>query len=99
MSRRFWTIWAIAIVMFSLTAPGRAAEKLGHPAESPRNWSSYYGNSRAWSYSALDQINLENVSRMSVAWSYSTGEEGLASAPLVIDGVMYLLAPRNQIHA
>ncbi len=47
-------------------------------------------------YSALDQINRENVTRLKPAWTYHTGElEGrkgrtIECTPLVIDGVMYI---------
>ena len=47
-------------------------------------------------YSALDQINRENVSRLTPAWTFHTGElEGRAGktiecTPIVVEGVMYL---------
>jgi quinoprotein glucose dehydrogenase len=47
-------------------------------------------------YSALDQINRENVTRLKPAWTYHTGElEGrvgktIECTPIVIDGVMYI---------
>ena len=77
--------------------PCFAAEASGSDA----NWPSYFGNDRAWSYSALDQINRENVGSLLPAWAFSTGESagGLISTPLVIDGVMYVVTATNSVFA
>jgi quinoprotein glucose dehydrogenase len=51
------------------------------------------GNAR---YSALDQINRENVAQLKPAWTYRTNElEGrpgktIECTPIVIDGTMYI---------
>jgi glucose dehydrogenase len=47
-----------------------------------------YDNQR---YSALKQINAQNVGKLHVAWEFSTGVlRGHEGAPLVIGDVMYL---------
>jgi quinoprotein glucose dehydrogenase len=52
-------------------------------------------------YSALTQINKNNVNRLELAWFYPvpdrTGNFGFN--PIVIDGMMILLGPRNSIIA
>jgi alcohol dehydrogenase (cytochrome c) len=63
------------------------------------DWPNFFGNSQAWSYSPLDQVNRENVGRLAPVWAFSTGEKGLGATPLVSDGVMYLLAPNNHLFA
>ena len=65
------------------------------------NWPSYGGTTLAWRYSALDQVNTSNVSKLQVAWAFQTGdyEQGLQSTPIVIDGVMYLSTSRSQVFA
>ena len=61
-----------------------------------QNWISVGGDRGCMRYSSLDQINVENVSSLKIAWEYKTGElaEGKAKimecTPLVIDGVMYI---------
>ncbi len=45
-------------------------------------------------YSTLDQINVDTVKRLRVAWTFSDGAAyGHEGAPLVIDSVMYVVAP------
>ena len=50
-----------------------------------------YANTR---YSTLDQINAQNVGKMQVAWTFSTGVlRGHEGAPLVVGDVMYVHTP------
>src|SRR5690242_16613873 len=50
-----------------------------------------YDNQR---YSKLDKINAQNVGKLQVAWTFSTGVlRGHEGAPLVIGDVMYVHAP------
>ena len=65
------------------------------------DWPHYGGTPLSWRYSALDQINTKNVSRLAPAWIFQTGdyEQGLQSTPLVIDGVMYVVTSRSQVFA
>ncbi|WP_082167185.1 methanol/ethanol family PQQ-dependent dehydrogenase [Methylobacterium aquaticum] len=45
-------------------------------------------------YSALDQITSDNVGRLTVAWTYSTGVlRGHEGAPLVVGHIMYVHTP------
>jgi lanthanide-dependent methanol dehydrogenase len=45
-------------------------------------------------YSGLDQINANNVRRLKVAWTLSTGHDrGHEAAPLVIGDTMYFVTP------
>lgn len=54
------------------------------------------GNSR---YSALDQIDRENVARLRVAWTYHTGDLApnghgeIQSTPIAVNGVLYTTTP------
>jgi glucose dehydrogenase len=62
----------------------------------PQNWMSYGGNYSAHRFSALDQVNRENVKQLVPVWMFHTGElqGGLNATPIVVDGVMYLMGPR-----
>jgi PQQ-dependent dehydrogenase (methanol/ethanol family) len=61
-------------------------------------WPTYNGNLNANRHSKLDQINLQNVNRLQLQWSYSIPYSGLEMTPLVVDGVMYVTGP-NQVCA
>jgi quinoprotein glucose dehydrogenase len=77
------------------------AEFLYIPASAQlfRTWNQYLGGADSAQYSALDQINESNVANLSVVWSYPTGEGSYRFNPIVIDGVMYVLAAANSIVA
>ena len=69
-------------------------------AQDHTTWSDYSGASDSAQYSALKQINRENVTRLEVAWTYPTGDgRKYFFNPLVADGVMYVLAKNNSIVA
>jgi PQQ-dependent dehydrogenase (methanol/ethanol family) len=57
-----------------------------------------YANTR---YSKLDQINRDNVKKLQVQWSFSTGVlRGHEGSPLVVDGLMYVHTPfPNKVYA
>src|SRR4051812_15629546 len=45
-------------------------------------------------YSQLDQIKLDNVKDLKVAWTFSTGiDRGQEAAPIVVGSTMYLATP------
>jgi len=69
-------------------------------AQDHTTWSDYGGASDSAQYSALKQINRENVNRLEVAWTYPTGDgRRYFFNPLVADGVMFVLARNNSIVA
>src|SRR5436309_210169 len=54
------------------------------------DWPTYGGQPANDHYSALSQINTSNVSKLKVAWTYDTGEDGgMETNPLVIGKVLY----------
>ena len=63
-------------------------------------WSDYGGAADSAQYSALKQINRNNVKSLEVAWTHPTGDTNkYAFNPLVVDGVMYVLGKANSIVA
>jgi quinoprotein glucose dehydrogenase len=75
-----------------------------------RTWQVYNGSNEALKYSALDQVNGDNVRQLAVAWTHRSGDVGsgqerapgltaLQSNPMVIRGVMYLLGQNNKVLA
>jgi len=68
-------------------------------ADHSQNWTSFFGNEQAQSYSPLAQITRDNVKQLAPAWTFPLALHGLESAPLVIDGTLYLEAPNNDVYA
>ncbi|MDQ8027600.1 MAG: membrane-bound PQQ-dependent dehydrogenase, glucose/quinate/shikimate family, partial [Brevundimonas sp.] len=78
--------------------PGVASETAG------ADWPAYGGTHGAQRYSALTQINRENVAQLERAWTYRTGdlpEEkwGAETTPLKIGDSLYLCSARNVLIA
>lgn len=66
----------------------------------PENWLMYRRTYDGWGYSPLKQITAENVKRLTVAWTVSTGAlEGHQAPPIVNDGRMFVTTPQNQVLA
>ena len=60
------------------------------------DWPEYHGDGERSHYAAIDQINLKNVSRLKVAWEYSSGgadtvrnRSQIQCNPLIINGILY----------
>src|SRR4030088_3549012 len=69
-------------------------------AQDHKTWRDYGGASDAAQYSALDQINRSNVSKLEIAWTYPTGDNNkYFFNPIVVDQTMYVLARHNSIVA
>jgi quinoprotein glucose dehydrogenase len=87
-----------ALVILAAVAAGGQSP----PTEKPyTTWRDYGGSADSMQYSALTQINKTNVSQLELAWFYPVSDRTGAFGfnPIVIDGVMYVLGPRNGIFA
>jgi len=79
------------------------------PRSSGQAWPHYGADPGGTRYSPLDQINRENVKRLSVAWTYHTGDmsdgtiyptrSAFECTPIVIDRVMYISTPFSRVIA
>src|SRR5579864_780019 len=69
--------------------------------ERPFNtWSEYLGGADSSQYSPLKQINKSNVRQLEIAWTYSTGDNNqYLFNPLMMEGVLYVLAKNNSLVA
>ena len=66
----------------------------------PSDWLMIRNNHRAWNYSALDQVNRDNVGDLRLQWVWAMPDDGTnQTAPIVHDGTMYLFNPGNVIQA
>jgi len=69
-------------------------------AQDHRTWRDYGGAPDAAQYSALSQINRQNVAKLAIAWSFPTGDgQPYLFNPIIVDGVIYVLARNNSIVA
>ena len=63
-------------------------------------WKDYAGTPDSAQYSALKQVNRTNVHELQIAWTYRTGDpSNYLFNPIVVDGVIYVLAKNNAIVA
>jgi quinoprotein glucose dehydrogenase len=91
-----------SIFMFS------AGEKSSGPGS---DWPNYGGNKAGNRYSPLDQINIENVTKLEVAWMYDASEQpdpanpgkqrnrAIQCQPIVVNGILYGTTPELKLFA
>src|SRR4051812_22329154 len=63
-----------------------------------KDWVYPGGDQGGSRFSTLTQINTANVTKLKRAWTFHTGSGRFASAPMVVDSVMYFSAP-NGVYA
>ena len=98
--RRLW-LGAVALTE-ALLAQGLPVpyERLVNADKEPGNWLMYSGGYRSWRYSPLDQINISNVKNLRAKWIFQgRSPEKFETTPLVVDGIMYLTRPENDVFA
>ena len=83
------------------SGPVLANDELIKMSENPKNWVMPAGDYANTRFSKLNQITADNVGKLQVAWTFSTGVlRGHEGAPLVIDGTMYVHTPfPNTVYA
>jgi alcohol dehydrogenase (cytochrome c) len=75
-------------------------ERLLRAPQEPDNWLTYSGSYRSQRYSTLDQITPANVNNLEMRWVFQTRtQEKFETTPLVVDGVMYITQPPNDVIA
>ena len=73
-------------------------EMLRNP--SPNDWLMYRGRYAGWSYSALNQINPNNVGQLQLKWTLAMNDGGTnETTPIVHNGVMFLVSSGNTVQA
>ena len=77
-----------------------AAALYGAELRSFTTWEQYLGGDDSSQYTALKQINKSTVKQLQVVWTYPTGPRGnYLFDPIVVNGVMYVLANNNSVVA
>lgn len=84
-------LYALVLLLVLLTAD---------LADAQNNWSLYGANYQNHRHSALTQINTDTIAGLTLAWRVKTGKIGsFQASPLVVDGVMYISTPFNDVLA
>src|SRR6516165_9996905 len=78
-----------------------ANEELIRMSQNPKDWVMPTGDYANTRYSKLNQINAQNVGKLQVAWTFSTGVlRGHEGGPLIIGNTMYVHTPfPNKVYA
>ena len=79
---------------------GVSAEQIVRADETPHNWLTYSGQYQGHRFSQLKEIHSANVSQLRVQWvrQFPTLEV-FEATPLVVDGVMFISLPENEVWA
>ena len=96
--------WVVVLVIaVAAVWLGNRSEAQNASADPYRGWTTYGGGPDNIHYSSLQGINRENVRRLSVAWSYDTGDtldgSDMQCNPVIVDGVLYATSPKLRVFA
>jgi quinoprotein glucose dehydrogenase len=100
--------WHLAVVLFALIAgmpifaAGAKKTVIASKSAVPyTTWREYGGAADDAQYSALKQINRDNVNQLQQVWFYPAGNNGFrfGSNPIIIHGVMYVIGVNNSVAA
>ncbi len=76
------------VALIGLAGPGMANEEIEKRAKDPNTWPAPGRDNKLTRHSPLKDINTDNVGKLQMAWSQSTGAlRGHEGQPLVIDDV------------
>lgn len=91
----------IAALLISTAAPVMANDSVKALDADSKQWGQQLGNYAGNRYSELSAINKDNVGKMQVAWTFSTGVlRGHEGSPLVVGDVMFVHTPfPNMVYA
>ena len=92
---------AVATLLSAAPALAQPVDTARIAAGDPNDWLAYHQSYNGWSYSPLDQINVNNVKDLEVAWISVPGHatRGLQTMPLVADGVLYYTGSYSRVFA
>jgi lanthanide-dependent methanol dehydrogenase len=92
--RNVLTLTASLLALAAYAGPTLANDELIKLEKDPKQWVMQTGNYANQRYSDLKQITKDNVGKLQVAWTFSTGVlRGHEGGPLIIGDVMYVHTP------
>jgi lanthanide-dependent methanol dehydrogenase len=95
------TLALLAGILLGASAAASADSDLDQKMRNPDDWAAQAGDDANHRYSQLKQITRDNVDKLQVAWTMSTGVlRGHEGSPLVIGATLYLQTPfPNNVYA
>ena len=99
------TLLLVVLGAASLAAQGQVTfDRLVRAKQEPQNWLVYSGSYMSQRHSELTQVTPENVKNLETAWIFQLNSREPTSTrfevtPLVVDGVMYIVQPPNDVIA
>ncbi len=73
--------------------------------EAGRDWPVYLGGNSSAQYTPLDQVNINNIQQLKLAWEYHSERDSSAHLsqiqcnPIIVDGVLYGTSPGLKVFA
>lgn len=94
-------LWAIILCLAATSISAQVSyQRILNAQNEPQNWLTFSGNYSGLRYSTLDQITPANAKDLELKWVFQVDSvQKLESTPLVVDGVLYLTQPPNDIIA
>ncbi len=90
----------VATAAYSESAGNVTQARILAESSKGENWFLNGGNFRGEHFSPLTQINTRNVGGLKLEWSLDLpAPDGIAATPIVVDGTIYLSAPRSVVFA
>ena len=91
---------AAALLIIGPLAGQVSYQRLLDADHEPGNWMTYSGSYYSHRFSSLNQIDRANVARLKLKWAFQMKTtEKVETSPLVVDGIMYLTQPPNDVWA
>ncbi len=95
---------AVVLLLWCAIMPAAIAQvpygRLLKAAEDPRNWLTYSGTYDGRRHSQLRHIDPTNVRNLELKWVFQARSlEPFEATPLVVDGIMYVTQPTNDVVA
>src|SRR5947207_2526301 len=88
------SVTALGVGAVCAAGGASANDDLIKMSQNPKDWVMPTGNYANQRYSELKQINAENVGKLQVAWTFSTGVlRGHEGGPLIVGNMMYVHGP------
>jgi alcohol dehydrogenase (cytochrome c) len=93
--------WAMILCLAASSVAAQVSyQQLLNAQNEPQNWLTYSGSYAGLRYSTLNQITPANAKDLEIKWVFQADSvQKLESTPLVVNGVLYLTQPPDDIIA
>ncbi|MBS1820855.1 MAG: acido-empty-quinoprotein group A [Acidobacteria bacterium] len=83
------------IILLTMPASLQAQKEFASGSIAPvrEQWTTFHGDSSGKRFSALTQINRDNIKSLTLAWAFQAHSTTIKATPLMVDGVLYFTVP------